>query len=166
MGGADCDRLSHLNAQGEAHMVDVGGKPATERGAVAEGWLSTSVETIRRLRAGETPKGDVLAVARVAGIMAAKRTAEWIPLCHPLSLSGVEVDMALGETGIAVSASVRTRGSTGAEMEALTAVSATLLTLYDMLKGVDRSMELGPVRLVEKWGGRSGHFRRDARFHV
>jgi cyclic pyranopterin phosphate synthase len=157
---------THIDARGAARMVNVGHKPATERGAVAEGWLAASPEVLARLRRGDTPKGDVLAVARVAGIMAAKRTAEWIPLCHPLPLTAAEVEIAVQEDGVAVVARVQTNAPTGVEMEALTAVSATLLTLYDMLKALDRSMELGPVRLVEKWGGRSGHFVRERRFHV
>jgi len=157
---------THIDARGAARMVNVGDKAVTERGAVAEGWLAASPDVLARLRRGETPKGDVMAVARVAGIMAAKRTAEWIPLCHPLPLTAVEVEIAVQADGIAVAARVRTHAPTGVEMEALTAVSATLLTLYDMLKALDRTMELGPVRLVEKWGGRSGHFARERRFRV
>jgi cyclic pyranopterin phosphate synthase len=144
-------------------MVEVGGKPVTARRAVAEGWIATKPEVVALCLSGRAPKGDVLAVARVAGILGAKRTAEWIPLAHPVALTGVEVDITPDEEHgrFRVVATVHTRDRTGVEMEALTAVTAALLTLYDMLKAVDRAMEIGPVRLVEKSGGRSGHFVRE-----
>ncbi len=162
--------LSHLNQRGEAHMVDVGGKPATPRQAVAEGFLQLSAEALAQVCGGTATKGDVLAVARVAAIQAAKRTAELIPLCHPLPLSGLEVCIepaalpapdGVGEAlqALRIEARVRTSGPTGVEMEALTAVQVGLLTLYDMLKSVDRAMTIGPVRLREKHGGRGGSWR-------
>ncbi len=149
-------RLTHVDERGAARMVDVGDKPAIERRAVAHGRLTASAEALAALRDGTVKKGDALAVARVAGIMAAKRTAELIPLCHPLALSAVDIDISIGEREVGVTATVRTRGPTGVEMEALTAVTAALLTLYDMLKAVDRAMTIGGVRLLEKAGGRSG----------
>lgn len=154
-------RLSHVNEAGEAHMVDVSDKPVTARTAIAEGFISMKPETLAMLKSGDAPKGDVLATARIAGIMAAKRTHELIPLCHPLALARVTVDLATnGEPpGVRVVAAVKTTGRTGVEMEALTAVSATCLTLYDMLKAVDRAMSIGDIRLIEKSGGRSGHYR-------
>lgn len=149
-------RLTHLDESGAARMVDVGDKVATERRAVAHGRLTASAEALAALRDGTVKKGDALAVARVAGIMAAKRTAELIPLCHPLALSAIDIEIAIAERGVGVTATVRTRGPTGVEMEALTAVIAALLTLYDMLKAIDRQMAIGNVRLLEKAGGRSG----------
>jgi cyclic pyranopterin phosphate synthase len=157
--------LSHLNSRGEVHMVDVAGKAATLREAVAEGYLALSPGALALVRDGRAGKGDVLAVARVAAIQAAKRTAELIPLCHPLPLSGLEVAIAEAPLpdgsgpGLRCEASVRTSGPTGVEMEALTAVQVGLLTLYDMLKSADRAMTIGPVRLLEKRGGRSGDWR-------
>jgi cyclic pyranopterin phosphate synthase len=151
--------LSHLNRRGEAQMVDVAAKPATAREALAEGFLRVAPAALALVREGRAAKGDVLAVARVAAIQAAKRTAELIPLCHPLPLAGV--DVSIEETGKAlrVLARVRTTAPTGVEMEALTAVQVALLTLYDMLKSADRAMTIGPVRLLEKHGGRSGSWR-------
>ncbi|CAB1129272.1 molybdenum cofactor biosynthesis protein C [Candidatus Hydrogenisulfobacillus filiaventi] len=153
--------LTHLDARGAVRMVDVGAKPSTDRRARAEGWLQTRPEVVAAVLEGRTPKGDVAAVVRVAAILAAKRTAEWIPLAHPLPLSGVEVEVEpQPERGrIGVRATVATHGPTGVEMEALTAVTAGLLTAYDMLKALDRGMVLGPVRLLEKSGGRTGHYR-------
>lgn len=153
--------FAHLNARGEVHMVSVGDKEITLRHARAVGVLKTTPDMCRRIREGATKKGDVLAVARVAGIMAAKRTSDWIPLCHPVALTGVEVAIEVEEHTIRVTATVQTRSVTGVEMEALTSVSAALLTLYDMLKGQDRSMVLQEIKLLEKEGGRSGHFVRE-----
>jgi cyclic pyranopterin phosphate synthase len=154
--------LTHLDPQGRARMVDVGDKPATERRAEARAVVRVSAETARRVRDGDAPKGDVIGVARIAGIQAAKRTAELIPLCHPLALSfiGVEgtVDVDAGE--IELVAEARTTGPTGVEMEALTAASVAALTVYDMVKGVERGAEIAGVVLLEKAGGRSGHWQR------
>lgn len=152
---------SHLNERGEVHMVEVGHKPPTRRYARASGHLYARAEICQAVREGSIPKGDVLAVSRVAGIMAAKKTSEWIPLCHPLPLTRVEIAIEVQPTGFLVDAQVETTGPTGVEMEALTAVTASLLTLYDMLKGMDRSMEISHVALQEKSGGRSGHFLRE-----
>ena len=149
-------RLTHLDAAGAAHMVDVSAKPATAREATAEGRIVMSAEALAAMRDGSLAKGDALAVARVAGIMAAKRTAELVPLCHPLAISKVAVDLAFVADGIAVTATVATTGPTGVEMEALTAVSIALLTLYDMAKAIDRGMRIEGVRLRAKRGGRSG----------
>ena len=150
--------LSHLDAEGRARMVDVTDKPATDRTAVAEGVLTCAADTVARAVAGDTPKGAVIATAELAGVMGAKRTAELIPLCHPLPLTRVAVtiqpDLAL--PGFRLRAEVRTHGPTGVEMEALTAVSVAGLTLFDMLKAIDRTMTIGEVRVVEKRGGRSG----------
>lgn len=156
--------LTHFNAAGEAHMVDVGGKETTVRRAVAEGHILMQADTLARIRQGEHKKGDVLGVARIAGIMAAKKTADLIPLCHPLALTRVEIELQTGTEPAAVScrAMVETRGRTGVEMEALTAVQVTLLTVYDMCKAVDRGMTIENVRLLEKLGGKSGHWQRTA----
>ncbi|MEE8297688.1 MAG: cyclic pyranopterin monophosphate synthase MoaC [Hyphomicrobium sp.] len=156
-------RLSHVNEAGEAHMVDVSDKPVTARTAIAEGFVAMKPETLALLKRGDAPKGDVLATARIAGIMAAKRTHELIPLCHPLALAKVTVDLEAnsGPPGIRVVAEVKTTGRTGVEMEALTAVSVTCLTLYDMLKAVDRAMTFERIRLIEKSGGRSGDYRAE-----
>jgi len=156
-------RLSHVNEAGEAHMVDVSDKPVTTRTAIAEGFVAMKPETLSLLKRGDAPKGDVLATARIAGIMAAKRTHELIPLCHPLALAKVTVDLEAnsGPHGIRVVAEVKTTGRTGVEMEALTAVSVTCLTLYDMLKAVDRAMTFERIRLIEKSGGRSGDYRAE-----
>jgi cyclic pyranopterin phosphate synthase len=156
--------LPHQADDGRARMVDVGGKPETARMAVAEGVLRVSPETIATLRAGQTPKGDPLLVAQVAGIQAAKRTADLIPLCHPLPLTQVDllVEVDEGLPGVRASATARVHGRTGVEMEALTAVSVALLTAYDMLKGVDRRMSIESVHVSRKEGGRSGSWRWDA----
>jgi cyclic pyranopterin monophosphate synthase len=157
-------RLTHLADDGRARMVDVGGKAETERTAVATGVLRMRAETLDALRAGRTPKGDPLVVAQVAGIQAAKRTAELIPLCHPLALTQVDVELeaAAEVPGVRARATVRLRGRTGVEMEALTAVSVALLTVYDMLKAVDREMVIEGVHVLAKEGGRSGAWRAGA----
>jgi cyclic pyranopterin phosphate synthase len=154
------DKLSHLDEQGTARMVDVGGKSDTERTAVAGGAVKMKPETLRLIRDGLIKKGDVLTVARIAGIMAAKRTSELIPLCHPLALTHLDVDLALDEarSRVLIRATARTVGKTGVEMEALTAVSAAALTVYDMAKAVDREMIIENIRLLEKRGGRSGDY--------
>lgn len=152
-------RPTHLDESGAAHMVDVGAKPATQRRAVASGRISMSPSALEAIRSGNAPKGDVLSTARIAGIMAAKRTSELIPLCHPLALSKVSVDFAWEADGLSVTATAATTGPTGVEMEALTAASAALLTLYDMAKALDRAMVIGDIRLTEKSGGRSGDWR-------
>ncbi len=151
--------LTHLNAAGEARMVDVSAKDTTAREAVAEGFITVAADALAAIRDGTAAKGDVLAVARVAGIMAAKRTADLIPLCHPLPLSGVALDLDLEATGIRATATVRTTHTTGVEMEALTAVTVALLTVYDMAKSMDRAMTIGGVRLLRKAGGRSGEWQ-------
>ena len=158
--------LSHLDAAGHAHMVDVGAKEATQREAVARGVVEMRPETLRLIVEGALPKGDVFAVARIAGIMAAKRTPDIIPLCHPLMLTHISVELtpapdgapggASGSAAVLIAATVRTTGKTGVEMEALTAVSAAALTIYDMCKAVDRGMRIGDVRLAQKRGGKSG----------
>ena len=155
-------RLSHLDAQGQAHMVDVGGKAETTRIAVAEGQVVMAPETIAIVRDGNAKKGDVLGTARLAGIMAAKRTHELIPLCHPLLLSKIAVDLEIDEAlpGVRVRAEVKMKGQTGVEMEALTAVSVACLTIYDMLKAVDRTMVIEAITLEEKRGGASGEYVR------
>lgn len=153
-------RLSHLDAQGQAHMVDVGEKDETARIAVAEGLVIMQPPTLAIVRDGEAKKGDVLGTARLAGIMAAKRTHELIPLCHPLLISKVAVDLAIDEAlpGVRVRAEVKMKGQTGVEMEALTAVSVACLTVYDMVKAVDRAMRIEGIRLVHKSGGKSGTY--------
>jgi len=153
-------KLSHIDAKGEARMVDVSEKEVTARTASAEGFVGMAPETLALLQSGEAPKGDVLATARIAGIMAAKRTHELIPLCHPLNLSKVAVTLEPRETppGVHVTAEVKLTGQTGVEMEALTAVSVACLTLYDMLKAVDRGMTIESVRVTHKAGGRSGEY--------
>jgi cyclic pyranopterin phosphate synthase len=157
-------RLTHIDDQGRARMVDVTDKPATAREAVAEGLVRMAPQTLALALGGGGKKGDVRATAEIAGVMAAKKTADLIPLCHPLTLSkiAVEVSEAPDGAGLAVTATVRTTGPTGVEMEAMTAVSVACLTIYDMLKAADRGMTIEAVRLVEKTGGASGHFRRDA----
>jgi len=155
--------LTHLNARGEAHMVDVGGKAETLRSARACGHIRMQAGTLAALLEGRHPKGDVLAVARVAAIMAAKRTAELIPLCHPIPLDAIEIDCRPDEAlpGVLIEACARTHSRTGVEMEALTAVQIGLLTIYDMCKALDRGMVIDAVRLLEKTGGRSGHWREE-----
>ena len=148
--------LTHLDAHGNARMVDVGGKAESARIAVASGRITMSDEALAAIRAGDAPKGDVIAAARIAGIMAAKKTAELIPLCHPLALDAVTVEFAFEADGIRVTATVSLTGKTGVEMEALTAVSVALLTIYDMAKALDKGMVIGGLRLIEKRGGKSG----------
>ena len=153
-------KLTHIDGRGEARMVDVSGKPVTEREAVAAAFVEMSDETLSAVKQGGIPKGDVLAAARLAGIMAAKRTHELIPLCHPLPLEKVEVDMTPEPGGIAIRASVKTSARTGVEMEALTAVSVAALTVYDMCKALERGITIGPIRLERKSGGASGTYVR------
>ena len=153
------DKLTHLDEDGAARMVDVSAKSTTAREATATGRITMSAEAASAIRDGAVKKGDVLAVARVAGIMAAKRTADLIPLCHPLPISGVTLDLVVEETGVTATATVRTTHTTGVEMEAMTAVSVALLTIYDMAKALDRGMVIGDVRLLAKSGGRSGDWR-------
>ena len=155
-------RLTHLDDTGAAHMVDVGAKPATVRRAVATGHIAMTPATLSAIRDAGVTKGDVLAVARVAGIMAAKRTADLIPLCHPLPLTSVGVDLTLEDGGITVTATATTDAKTGVEMEAMTAVSVALLTIYDMAKALDKAMVIGAVRLLEKTGGKSGDWHAPA----
>ena len=152
--------LSHVDEDGRVRMVDVSGKPATSREAVARGFVHLAPATITLIRAGRIAKGDPLQTARLAGIMAAKKTAEIIPLCHPLALSHCEVTLTPGRRGYEIEARARTTGPTGVEMEALTAVAAAGLTVYDMVKAVDRGVVIGDIRLIEKRGGRSGTWRR------
>ena len=156
--------LTHFDAEGRAHMVDVTGKPVTLREAVASGQVKMSPETLAIIVEGRAGKGDVLGVARLAGIMAAKRTADLIPLCHPLPLSKVALDLTPDAAlpGIRIRATVRTSGQTGVEMEALTAVSVAALTLYDMVKAAEKGMEIGAIRLEMKDGGRSGRYEAGA----
>jgi cyclic pyranopterin monophosphate synthase len=157
------ERLTHLDAGGRARMVDVSGKAVSDRRAVARAVVRVSAGTAAAVRAGDTPKGDVLGTARIAGIQAAKRTSELIPLCHPLALSFVGVEGEINpDTGeITLTAEARTTGPTGVEMEALTAASVAALTVYDMVKGIERGAEIGPIALLEKSGGRSGEWRRE-----
>ena len=157
---ADERELNHLNEAGEVRMVDVGDKAVTDREAVAEAFVVMSPDLTDRFFAGDLPKGDAAAVARVAGIMAAKRTAELIPLCHPIPLTGVDLSLESSGRGIRVIASVRTTDRTGVEMEAMTAVAVASLTIYDMVKGVERDVMIETVRLVSKSGGRSGKWER------
>lgn len=153
--------LTHLDAQGRARMVDVTDKPDADRTAVAEGWVRMQPSTLERIRRQDMAKGDVLGVSRLAGIMGAKQTPQLVPLCHPILTTGIQVDLSLVEPDVVrVEASVRSAGRTGPEMEALTAVSCACLTLYDMCKGVDRTLEIGGIRLLEKTGGKSGHWKR------
>jgi cyclic pyranopterin phosphate synthase len=153
-------KLTHLDAQGRARMVDVSDKAATAREALAEGFVRMAPETLALAISGTGKKGDVRGVAEIAGVMAAKKTSDLIPLCHPLALSKVEVSVDAGDGGMTVTARVKTTGQTGVEMEALTAVSVACLTIYDMLKAADKFMTIEAVRLVEKTGGSSGDFRR------
>ena len=154
-------KLTHVDEHGNARMVDVGGKAVVAREAVAEGWITVSEEARRAVLERTAKKGDVLGVAQIAGIQAAKRTAEWIPLCHPLPITGIDVHLAVDGERIRCEATVRTEARTGVEMEALTAVSVAALTVYDMLKAVDRGIRIDGVRLLEKTGGRSGHWRAE-----
>ena len=154
-------KLSHLNEQGEARMVDVSGKAATQRTARAEGFVAMAPATLALIETGAAKKGDVLATARIAGIMAAKRTHELIPLCHPLAITKATVDFEVSHqpAGVRVTSEVKVAGQTGVEMEALTAVSVACLTIYDMLKAADKAMTHGGIRLLEKTGGKSGPYR-------
>ena len=153
--------LTHINEQGRARMVDVTGKAETTRTAVAEGRIHMNRETAERIRTGGMAKGDVLAVAQVAGIMAAKRTPDIIPMCHSLRLTGVDIAFTLEEEAVRIRATVRCKGETGVEMEALTAVSAAALTIYDMCKAVQKDMEIGEIRLCRKTGGKSGDYEKE-----
>jgi cyclic pyranopterin phosphate synthase len=153
--------LTHLNARGEARIVDIGDKAATRRRAVAEARLTATPETIAAILGGALKKGDAIAVARVAGIMAAKKTSDLIPLCHPIALSTVTVDIGEDAGVLLITAAAETTGQTGVEMEALTAASVAALTLYDMAKAMDRGMRIDGISLVEKTGGKSGDYRRD-----
>lgn len=158
---SEAGKLTHIDAAGEAHMVDVGDKAETVRIAVAEGFVKMKPETLALIRDGNAKKGDVIGTARLAGIMAAKQTANLIPLCHPLMLTKVSVDITedIALPGLRVEAMVKLSGKTGVEMEALTAVSITCLTIYDMAKAADKAMEIVNIRLLEKRGGKSGDFR-------
>lgn len=160
-GPSDEKSLTHLDARGEARMVDVSGKDRTVREATAEAFVSCRADTLELVRAGKVPKGDVPAVARIAGIAGAKRTPDLIPLCHPVSLTGVDVDVELEADGLRVTATARAQDRTGVEMEALTAASTAALSIYDMLKAVERGVEIRCVRLLRKSGGRSGVWTRE-----
>ncbi|ODS94749.1 MAG: molybdenum cofactor biosynthesis protein C [Erythrobacter sp. SCN 62-14] len=155
-------KLTHLSDDGAARMVDVGAKAETPRRAVAAGRITMSAEALAAIRAGDAPKGDVLGTARIAGIMAAKRTGDLIPLCHPLGLEAVSVDFAFADTSITVTATASLTGKTGVEMEAMVAASVALLTIYDMAKAIDKGMVIDNVRLIEKVGGKSGHWKAPA----
>lgn len=156
------NELTHFNAAGEVHMVDVGDKESTTREGVAEGRIYMQPETLKKIMEGSHKKGDVLGIARIAGIAGAKKTPDLVPLCHPIMITAVEVDLATEPEKNAVycRARVRCNGQTGVEMETLTAVQVALLTIYDMCKAVDRGMVISEIGLVEKWGGKSGHWRR------
>ena len=154
------NHLTHLDDGGHAHMVDVSAKDETSRRAVASGRLLLAPATVALLRTGDVPKGDALGVARIAGIMAAKRTSDLIPLCHPLPITRVAVEITVEDEGAVITAEVRVSGKTGVEMEAMTAVSVAALALYDMIKAVDREAVITEIRLEEKSGGKSGDFRR------
>ncbi len=157
------NKLTHLNISGEAHMVDVGDKDITPREATAQGYVQMQAETLAMALQGNARKGDVLSVARIAGIMASKKTSDLIPLCHPVGLSKITVKIEPDETlpGLRVKATVSVSGQTGVEMEALTACSVACLTIYDMVKAVDRGMEISGITLIEKKGGKSGHWKRE-----
>ena len=155
------DRLTHLDADGNAHMVDVTDKAETSRRAVARGRVLMAPATVELLRSGDNPKGDALGVARVAGILAAKRASDLIPLCHPLPITRVAVELTIVDSGVEIEAEVRVSGKTGVEMEALTAASVACLTIYDMAKAADRGMVISGIRLVEKTGGKSGNYKVD-----
>jgi cyclic pyranopterin phosphate synthase len=155
--------LTHFDARGAVHMVDVGAKPETARAAIASGSVAVAPATVRAIKAGRLGKGDVLGVARLAGIAAAKRAPEWIPLCHPLRLTGVEVELRVGAARVDITATVHAFDRSGVEMEALVAVSAAALTVYDMCKAIDRGMTIAGVQLEMKTGGKSGPWRRDGK---
>ena len=154
------DKLTHFDETGQAHMVDVSAKPVTDRIATAESWVKMSAETLAHVTAGTAKKGDVLGIARIAGIQGAKKTSDLIPLCHPLPITKVAIDLVPDDTlpGVRVTATVKTSGQTGVEMEALTAASTASLTVYDMLKAVQKDMEIGGLRVTLKDGGKSGRF--------
>lgn len=154
------DDLTHVNADGDVHMVSVGAKGSTHRVAVAEAFITMPAELRAKVFAGETRKGDVLATVRIAAIMAAKRTSELVPLCHPLALSGISVDVDETDTGARIEVRVETSGQTGVEMEAMTAASIGAVTLYDMVKSVSKGVTIGPIQLVHKSGGQSGEWNR------
>jgi cyclic pyranopterin phosphate synthase len=160
-GTADGPRLTHFNEAGAAHMVEVGAKPETARVAIASGSITMAPATAAAIAAGQIGKGDVLGIARLAGIQATKRAADLIPLCHPLRITGVDVDLRVEGAGVHITATVRAFDRSGVEMEALTAVSAAALTVYDMCKGIDRGMVIGELRLDEKRGGKSGTWTRE-----
>lgn len=155
-------RLTHLDSDGQARMVDVGGKPATARKAIAEGRIRMSAEALKAIREGDAPKGDVLGAARIAGIMAAKKTGELIPLCHPLALDAVTLDFGFEHNTLRATATASLTGKTGVEMEAMTAVSIALLTIYDMAKAIDKGMIIEEIRLLSKSGGKSGEWKAPA----
>jgi len=157
-------QLTHFNTSGEAHMVDVGDKPSTQRTAITSGYIEMKASTLALIESGEHKKGDVLSIARIAGIMASKRTADLIPLCHPLPISHVEIKLNTDSVNNRVNCEVvvKTTGQTGVEMEALTATQITLLTIYDMCKAVDRGMRIQNVQLLEKSGGKSGHWQQSS----
>ncbi len=161
MTSGDKPRLTHVDSRGDARMVDVSAKQVGAREAVAAGRVLVSADVVALLRGAGVPKGDALAVARVAGIMGAKRTPDLIPLCHPIAVSGVQVDLAVADDAVEITATVRTADRTGVEMEALTAVSVAALALVDMVKAVDKSAVISDIRLLRKSGGRSGHWERD-----
>ena len=152
-------KLSHIDESGTARMVDVGEKSDTARKAVASGFIRMSAQALAAIKAGDAPKGDVLGTARIAAIMAAKKTADLIPLCHPLGLDAIDVDFAFEGDGVRVTTSASLTGKTGVEMEAMVAASTALLTVYDMAKALDKGMVIGEVRLLEKTGGKSGHWK-------
>ena len=156
------DHLTHFDSQGQAHMVDVGGKASTARQATATGYITVSELAMAKVLEGNSRKGDVLGIARIAGIMAAKQTSQLVPLCHPVALTKVAIGFEVHQDTCQIncSATAQTVGQTGVEMEALTAVSVSLLTIYDMLKAVDRGMTIGAIQLTEKLGGKSGHWQR------
>lgn len=154
-------RLTHLDETGAAHMVDIGAKPDAVRKAVAGGVIRMSDAALTAIKAGDAPKGDVFGTARIAAIMAAKRTSDLIPLCHPIGLDSVDVEFALIEVGVRVTATASLTGKTGVEMEAMVAASTALLTIYDMAKALDKGMVIGEIRLLEKLGGKSGHWRAE-----
>jgi len=155
-------KLSHVDAKGRVNMVDVGEKPVTAREAIARGSITMSAEALSQIRTGAVKKGDPLQAARLAGIMAAKKTSELIPLCHPLPIAGVQVELTPTPRGYDIEARVRTTAQTGVEMEALTAVAVAALTVYDMIKAVDKSMVIGDIRLMKETGGKSGDYTRKA----
>lgn len=150
--------LTHIDSHGNARMVDVGAKAETQRVAIASGRITMTAQALAAIRAGDAPKGDVLGTARIAGIMAAKRTADLIPMCHPLIIDAVNVDFTFEDDAVRATATASLTGKTGVEMEAITAISIALLTIYDMAKALDKGMVIGDIRLVEKRGGKSGHW--------